>query len=111
MSGAKAYRKAQRLDRRTITALLKSGRPKREGDLSLLSQANRMKFARFGVIVPKRLVARAVDRNRARRLLREWFRQNQDRFTGRDLLLRVRARPEDLRALVHQFERMCLCKS
>lgn len=48
----------------------------------------------MAVIVPKRLLARAVDRNRSKRLMREWFRTNQSRFAGNDLLIRLTGHPE-----------------
>jgi ribonuclease P protein component len=51
--------------------------------------ANECSRARLGLVVPKRYVPRAVDRNRVKRLIREWFRHNQGLVTGRDLLVRV----------------------
>jgi len=38
--------------------------------------------------VPKRVFPRAVDRNRVKRVLREWFRK-QAGLGGRDILIRV----------------------
>jgi ribonuclease P protein component len=52
-------------------------------------RANEHSLARLGLIVPKRHVPRAVDRNRVKRLIREWFRHNQGLVSGRDLLVRV----------------------
>jgi ribonuclease P protein component len=66
-----------------------------------------MKFPRLGLIVPKRLLSRAVDRNRVRRLLREWFRNNQGRLDGRDLVVRLSARPTDPRSLLAEVTRLC----
>ena len=65
-----------------------------------------MAFGRLGLIVPKRVLARAVDRNRARRLLREWFRTNQKRFGGSDLLVRVNGRRDDLKTLLAEVRRL-----
>ena len=48
---------------------------------------------RLGVVASKRTFRRAVDRNRAKRLLREVFRLNRHRFTGAvDVVLVARAR-------------------
>jgi len=46
---------------------------------------------RLGVIASKRTLRRAVDRNRAKRLLREAYRRNRHRFRGdRDVVLIAR---------------------
>ena len=100
------YRKAQRLDGRDITRVLASGKSRRESNLSIQVSANGLSFARLGLIVPKRALARAVDRNRARRLFREWFRNHQGRFGGRDLLVRVNARRIDPETLIAEVERL-----
>jgi ribonuclease P protein component len=66
-----------------------------------------MKFPRLGLIVPKRLLSRAVDRNRVRRLLREWFRNNQGRLDGHDLVVRISAWPADPRSILAEVTRLC----
>lgn len=83
--------------------MFKAGRPRRTALLAVTSRPNEIKIARFAVIVPKRYLRRAVDRNRAKRLLKEWFRLNQSEFTGQDLLVRVIARPEALELLPGQL--------
>lgn len=50
---------------------------------------NALGYSRFAVIVPKRIFSRAVDRNRMKRLLREWFRNNQAALGGSDLVVRL----------------------
>lgn len=62
-------------------------------------RSNAQSIARLGLIVPKRCLPRAVDRNRVKRVLREWFRIHQVGLTGRDVLVRLVARPEDLGTL------------
>lgn len=47
--------------------------------------------ARLGLIVPKRILSRSVDRNRIKRILREWFRSQHDRLQGKDCVVRVTA--------------------
>lgn len=106
MTETNRYRKAQRLIGKDVALVLASGKPRRERNVSMQVRANGMAFARLGLIVPKRVLARAVDRNRARRLLREWFRNNQGRFGGRDLLVRVSARRADLKTLIAEVERL-----
>jgi ribonuclease P protein component len=58
----------------------------------VLLKANALGVPRLGLIVPKRVFPRAVDRNRAKRVLREWFRSQQARLGSRDILIRVSAR-------------------
>ena len=58
----------------------------------MLLKANVLGVPRLGLIVPKRVFPRAVDRNRAKRLLREWFRGHQTRLGSRDILIRLSAR-------------------
>ena len=58
----------------------------------MLFKANLFGVPRLGVIVPKRVFPRAVDRNRMKRLLRELFRAQQARLGSRDILIRLSAR-------------------
>ena len=46
-------------------------------------------FARLGIIVPKRRVPLAVNRNRVRRIVREWFRTST--FGAYDIVILVQA--------------------
>jgi ribonuclease P protein component len=82
LSERRRYTRRQRLGTTDIAALL-SG---------VLLKANVLGVPRLGLIVPKRVFPRAVDRNRAKRLLREWFRGHQARLGSRDILIRLSAR-------------------
>ena len=80
--------------------MLATGHRRRSDSLSVQLRSNGLSYARLGLIVPKRHVPRAVDRNRIKRLMREWFRHRQHGLEGRDVLLRVtRPMPEADRAL------------
>jgi len=103
---AERYRKAQRLAGTAIDRLLASTRARRTGAISVQVGPNGLAYPRLGLIVPKRVLARAVDRNRAKRILRDWFRRNQVRLGGKDLLVRLGVRPEDLRTLAGDLERV-----
>lgn len=60
---------------------------------SVFSRANALDGSRIGVVVSKKVAARAVDRNRIKRLVREAFRLGQERFTGIDLVVVARRCP------------------
>ena len=46
---------------------------------------------RLGLLLPKRHVRRAVDRNQIKRWAREWFRLNQEKLSKADYVLLVRS--------------------
>jgi len=83
------YRRTQRLATSDILALLSGGRIIGRSGVSVSSRANSRGIPRLGLIVPKRVFPRAVDRNRVKRVLREWFRNNQSRLGSRDILVRI----------------------
>ena len=72
-----------------MAAALKSGRTARAQRFVLHSVANSFGYPRLALIVPKRLVKKAVDRNRIRRLAREAFRQRQAELGSYDFVLRL----------------------
>jgi ribonuclease P protein component len=80
-----------RLGTTDIAALLAGGRPLRRPGFTVAFRANAFGVPRLGVIVPKRVFPRAVDRNRMKRMLRELFRAHQARLGSRDILIRVTA--------------------
>ena len=73
----------------------------------ILSNCNQGKSARLGLVVGKKAISRAVDRNRMRRIAREMFRQHQVILTGLDVVVLVRKKPGEKREcdLVTCFER------
>ena len=52
--------------------------------------------ARLGLVVGKKLLKRAVDRNRVKRIVREQFRLRRARLPVCDLVVRLHARPASL---------------
>jgi len=111
LTGHRRFTRKERLDSLGITALLAGVRPKRGFGVSVQMKPNGTVNARLGLIVPKRFLNRAVDRNRAKRLLREWFRLHQDQLTGRDLLVRVINTPPSMEGLVVEVERLIAAKT
>lgn len=70
----------------------------RRGALRLVAVANKMQTARLGLIVGKRAVAKAHERNRIKRIIRARFRTGRRRLAGFDLVIRVTdpLRPQEL---------------
>jgi ribonuclease P protein component len=59
----------------------------------LFVRPNDSSHARLGIITSKRVARRAVDRNRARRLVREAFRKLRHRLDGIDVVVQLRRCP------------------
>ncbi len=57
--------------------------------------ANTMMSARLGLVVPKRTVRKAVERNRMKRVLREEFRQRRRTLPALDIVIQVMARVDN----------------
>jgi len=89
LSARRRYGRRQRLGAADIAALLSGGRALKHRGFSVLFRANLLGVPRLGLIVPKRVFPRAVDRNRMKRLLRELFRAQQARLGSRDILIRL----------------------
>jgi ribonuclease P protein component len=51
--------------------------------------------ARLGLAVPKKVVKKATDRSRVKRLVRESFRHNRDQMPAVDIVVSVKALPPD----------------
>lgn len=77
----------------------------------MLAAPNGLDYARLGLIVPKRIIATAVGRNRVKRLLRENFRLRQNALVGLDIIAQLKAAmAED--ALIEAFRAgMLQCKA
>ena len=56
----------------------------------MLACASEQPQARLGIVVAKRNVKLAVDRNRLKRLVRESFRQQQEHLGGLDIVVIIK---------------------
>jgi ribonuclease P protein component len=83
------YSPRLRLRKAEIEALLVVGRLLKCPGMNVMVKANTLGTPRLGLIVPKRILRRAIDRNRAKRVLRDWFRRHKGQIGSRDLLIRV----------------------
>jgi ribonuclease P protein component len=57
--------------------------------LAMYYQPNRLGHPRLGIVISRKTARRAVARNYMRRVLREWFRLNQEKLGGLDLVVKV----------------------
>lgn len=74
----------------------------------VMVRPNQVGHARLGMIVAKRLLARAVDRNRVKRCVRESFRQVLPELPACDFVVRLIAKPvpgDEARDLSRTFKR------
>lgn len=63
-------------------------------------------IARLGVVAPKAALRAAVDRNRARRLVREAFRRGQRHWGSLDIVVRIQLPPASLADAEAEFARL-----
>ena len=59
------------------------------GPLRIRARKNTLSHPRLGIVVPKRGTALAVHRNRAKRIIRETFRQRACELPGLDIVVQV----------------------
>ena len=74
----------------------------------VMARPNQVGYPRLGMVIAKRLLARAVDRNRVKRCVRESFRQVLPDLPACDFVVRLIARPEagdEARDLSRTFKR------
>ena len=87
-------------------------------EVLILARANQLEHPRLGLVIAKKHVRRAVERNRIKRVIRETFRHRQQLFTGPAAGLDVvilarggvdrldnRSLHEQLNSLWHQLQR------
>jgi ribonuclease P protein component len=86
---------------------MKQGRRTRDELFTLYAVHNGLAHARLGVSVSRKTAARAVDRNRLRRQVRESFRYSQHALAGLDVvvLANAPARLAEHRALQESLTR------
>lgn len=74
----------------------------------VMARPNPVGYPRLGMVIAKRLLARAVDRNRVKRCVRESFRQVLPELPACDFVVRLIAQPvrgDEARDLSRTFKR------
>jgi ribonuclease P protein component len=70
---------------------LRSGRRFSSRNFVLRASANDLHYPRLGIIAGRKSAPRAVDRNRAKRLVREAFRAVLEKLGGHDVAIQLRS--------------------
>ena len=86
-------RSVRLLRREEYRAALAAGTSGVRRHFTVFARPNGLGQARIGIIVSRRVAQRAVDRNRAKRLVREAFRKARHRLGGMDLVVELRRCP------------------
>lgn len=74
-------------DSSQIKDVLENAKKYRDNNLSVFVKPNDLDYPRLAVIIANKYVAKAVQRNRIKRLVRESFRLNQSQITGYDIVV------------------------
>jgi ribonuclease P protein component len=72
----------------------------------LLARPNHLTLPRLGLVIAKKHIRLAVDRNRVKRLIRETFRAKQQQLVGIDVIVLARKGMNELsnKALIEQLD-------
>lgn len=73
-----------------FAAVFRGGRRFEAGRLQLLAMPTTAASGRVGYVIGKKLLGRAVDRNRLKRMLREAIRKRRPAMNAFDLIIRLR---------------------
>lgn len=94
-----------------------AGKRHRGTEFTVIARANELEYPRLGLAISRRSAARAVDRNRLKRLVRETFRTSVVRLHPVDIVVQAtptaRLKPNDrlVDALDEAWLRLALIKS
>ena len=74
-----------RLQKKDIDRLYKKGKVLRQDNFLLRIMVNHTDHCRFAIVISKKVLPHAVDRNRARRLMFDFLQKNPDLYSGKNL--------------------------
>lgn len=78
-------------------------------NLTILARANSIDHARIGIIVSKKTMKLAVDRNRFKRLTRNHFRLNNSIFPNIDMIVLAKGKIGEFKneEVIHLLDKLC----
>lgn len=82
------------LVRKEFQEVFNQGKRLNSHSICLYYHAHTNQDSRLGIVIAKRVIPKAVNRNAFKRLIRESFRLAQEKVTGYDLVVLVRKRPD-----------------
>lgn len=96
LSVLQRFRKKSRLlDASAYSRVFEKATRSRDKWFTVLCRENDLDRARLGLAVSRKQCARAVGRNRIKRIVRESFRRHQDELSGLDIVVMNRAAAAD----------------
>ncbi len=101
-------RKARLVNKADFDRVFADNQRARTDYVVVMARPNQAGYPRLGMIVAKRLLGRAVDRNRVKRCVRESFRQVLPELPACDFVVRLIAKPlpgDEARDLMRTFKR------
>jgi ribonuclease P protein component len=91
LKGALRFRPAHRLrDAASFKAVFDARQAVGTKHFVFLLRRNGQQVARLGMVIGRRQLSQAVQRNRLRRLIREVFRHRQTRLSGWDVVVKLK---------------------
>lgn len=102
------FRDARLLHKADFDRVFAESQRARTDYVMVMVRPNQVGFPRLGMIVAKRLLGRAVDRNRVKRCIRESFRQVMPELPACDFVVRLLNKPtpgDEARDLMRTFKR------
>jgi ribonuclease P protein component len=101
-------RDARLLDKADFDRVFAENQRARTDSLMVMARPNQLGHARLGMVIAKRILARAVDRNRVKRCVRESFREVRAELPACDFVVRLIEKPvsgNEARDLARTFKR------
>ena len=102
------FRDARLVNKSDFDRVFADNQRARTDYVMVMAHPNQVGFPRLGMIVAKRLLARAVDRNRVKRCIRESFRLALPELPACDFVVRLLVKPvpgDEARDLMRTFKR------
>jgi ribonuclease P protein component len=101
-------RDARLVDKADFDRVFSDNQRARTDYVMVMAYPNQVGYPRLGMVIAKRLLARAVDRNRVKRCVRESFRAVLPELPACDFVVRLIAKPipgDEARDLSRTFKR------